>query len=153
MPVTLRKTSKAESAAVAPAVGDVRLTDKPSVSAPPRDLAELSPRLNCLVSGRHAVLADVADDAIEHPYEIAFGAAPRFASRCAVSLSSVVRLARILGFKGFRDMRGFYRRHLRHGRCREDDRPLTCSYSGPAEAMHMGPSSEDDAFPRSDGAS
>src|ERR1019366_3625165 len=113
MPVTLRKTSKAESAAVAPAGGAVRLTDKPGVSAPPRDLAELSPRLNCLVSGRRAVLADVADYAIEHPYEIAFGAAPRVASRCAVSLSSVVRLARILGFKGFRDMRGFYRRHLR----------------------------------------
>jgi len=104
------------------------------------------------VSGRRAVLADVPGCAIERPYETAFGVTTRVASRCAVSLSSVVRLARILGFKAFRDVRELYPRHLRHGRCLEDDRRLTCSYSAPAEAMHMGPSIEDDAFPRSDGA-
>ena len=114
--------------------------------ASPRDLAELSLRLDRLASDRREILADVASYAIEHPYEIAFGAAPRIASWCAASPTSVGRLAHSLGFKGFRDMRGFFRRHVRDSRCWEDDRPWTCASSKPTKVIQGKPSIGDDGL-------
>ena len=115
--------------------------------APPRDLEELSLRLHRLASNRRDTIADVADHAIEHPYEIAFGAGPGVASRCGVSLSSVVRLAHNLGFRGVRDMRSFYRRHLRDSRGCEDDCSSTPSSSNPTKVIHVARSIGDDGFP------
>jgi len=153
MRVTLREARKVGSAVAAPAVVDVPPGEAVGYSTPPRDLAELRLRLDRLERDRRALLADVANYASEHLYDIAFGAAPRIARRCAVSLTSVVRLAHCLGFTGVRDMRAFCRRHLRDSRCWEDGRPPTGSSSGSTAAIHPAPSIGDDGISRSDGAS
>ncbi len=150
MPGSLRETWKGGYAAAAPAVDAARARGEPGVLASPRDLAELSLRLDRLVFDRREILADVADYAIEHPYEIAFGTCPSVASRCAASPTSVARLAHSLGFQGFRDMQGFFRRHLRDSRCWEDDRPWTCSSSKPTKVIQVKPSIGDYGLPRND---
>ena len=88
MRVTLREARKVGSAVAAPAVVDVPPGEAVGYSTPPRDLAELRLRLDRLERDRRALLADVANYASEHLYDIAFGAAPRIARRCAVSLTS-----------------------------------------------------------------
>jgi DNA-binding MurR/RpiR family transcriptional regulator len=80
---------------------------------PPRDLAELARRLNACSSGRSAKVGAVATYAVEYPLEVAFGTAAAIADQCGVSTPTVVRLAQILGFEGFLEMRNFFRRPLR----------------------------------------
>lgn len=86
---------------------------KPDALAPPRDLAELSHRLNRCALWEAEGLAAVAKFAIDHPYDVAFGTARSIADRCGVSTTPVVRLALRLGFEGFHDMREFFRSPLR----------------------------------------
>jgi hypothetical protein len=80
---------------------------------PPRDLAELVRRLNACSFGRSAKAGAVATYAVQYPLEIAFGTAAGIADQCGVSTPTVVRLAQILGFEGFLEMRDFFRRPLR----------------------------------------
>lgn len=86
---------------------------KRDVSAPPRDLAELSHRLNRCALWEAEGLAAVAKFAIDHPYDVAFGTARSIADRCGVSTTPVIRLASGLGFEGFHQMREFFRGPLR----------------------------------------
>jgi DNA-binding MurR/RpiR family transcriptional regulator len=79
---------------------------------PPTDLAELVRRLNTCSSGRSAKVGAVAIYAVEYPLEIAFGTAAGIAGQCGVSTPTVVRLAQFLGFKGFLEMREFFRQPL-----------------------------------------
>jgi DNA-binding MurR/RpiR family transcriptional regulator len=58
-------------------------------------------------------LASVAEFALAHPYDMAFGSARGIATQCGVSVSPVFRLALRLGFEGFRDMKVFFGRQLR----------------------------------------
>ena len=58
-------------------------------------------------------LARVAEFALVHPYDMAFGSALSIATQCGVSVSPVFRLASRLGFEGFRDMKEFLGSHLR----------------------------------------
>lgn len=81
--------------------------------APPRDLAELSHRLNRCALGEAEGLSAVAKLAIDCPYDVAFGTVRSIADQCGVSTASVVRLALRLGFEGFHDMREFFRSPLR----------------------------------------
>ena len=99
-----------------PFAGSASLPNARRVSidrAPPCDLQELGRRLDACKSGRSASIAAVAAYAIDHPYDIAFGASPAIADRCGVSTPTVIRLAQTLGFEGFREMREFFRKPLR----------------------------------------
>ena len=58
-------------------------------------------------------LARVAEFALAHPYDMAFGSALSIATQCGVSVSPVFRLASRLGFEGFRDMKAFFGGQLR----------------------------------------
>ena len=81
--------------------------------APPRDLGELSLRLNRCAYWEAEGLSAVAKFAIDCPYDVAFGTVRSIADRCGVSTTSVFRLALRLGFEGFHDMREFFRSPLR----------------------------------------
>jgi hypothetical protein len=77
--------------------------------ARPDEFAELQVRLGrCRTDGTEAVAA-VAGYILENPYDVAFGTSRSVAHRCSVSATSVMRVARTLGFSGFHDMREFHR--------------------------------------------
>jgi DNA-binding MurR/RpiR family transcriptional regulator len=92
---------------------------------PPRDLAELARRLNACCSGGSAKVSAVAAYAVEYPLEVVFGTAARVANQCGVSTPTVVRLAQILGFEGFLEMREFFRQPFHSSRDRRTNRSLS----------------------------
>lgn len=85
------------------------------------DTATLAPRdfdaLRGLILGRRNEmpkrLAQVAAYALEHPDEVAFGTAASVAVSAGVQPSTLVRLARHLGFEGFSDLQNVFRARLR----------------------------------------
>ena len=58
-------------------------------SSPPRDLEELRLRLRRCKSTNAGKLASVAEFALAHPYDMAFGSARGIATQCGVSVSPV----------------------------------------------------------------
>ena len=70
-------------------------------------------RLKNFKSMKAGKLASVAEFALAHPYDMAFGTALGIATQCGVSVSPIFRLASRLGFEGFRDMKEFIGSQLR----------------------------------------
>ncbi|WP_286161687.1 MurR/RpiR family transcriptional regulator [Sinorhizobium sp. NFACC03] len=58
-------------------------------------------------------LERVARMALAKPDLVAFGSARSVATACSVSATTVTRLATVLGFDNFRDLKTFFRQHLR----------------------------------------
>ena len=79
----------------------------------PTDFADLSRRLAGCPGEFGATFGSMANYVMKHPHDVAFGTVRSVAAACAVSSTSVVRLALAMGFDGFLDMRDFYRASLR----------------------------------------
>ncbi|KSV89590.1 hypothetical protein N184_27350 [Sinorhizobium sp. GL28] len=58
-------------------------------------------------------LEQVARKALARPDLVAFGSARSVATACSVSPTTVTRLATVLGFESFRDLKAFFQQHLR----------------------------------------
>jgi len=58
-------------------------------------------------------LIQVADFAVDHPQEIAFGRVADLALQAAVQPSTLVRFAQTLGYSGFSDLQAVFRAHAR----------------------------------------
>jgi len=79
----------------------------------PRDFKSLRA---LIVARRHGLpkrLVQVADFAVDHPQEIAFGRVADLASQAGVQPSTLVRFAQTLGYAGFSDLQAVFRAHAR----------------------------------------
>ncbi|WEX86693.1 transcriptional regulator [Sinorhizobium garamanticum] len=83
---------------------------------PPKSLLEL----NLLIASRKIILPPrlerVLRGTLANPDIVAFGTARSVAAACSVSSTTVVRLACLLGFRSFRELRELFRQHLRDQR-------------------------------------
>ncbi len=79
----------------------------------PRDFKSL----RALIVARRELLPkrliQVADFAVEHPQEIAFGRVADLAAQAGVQPSTLVRFAQTLGYAGFSDLQAVFRAHAR----------------------------------------
>ncbi len=79
----------------------------------PRDFKSL----RALIVARREMLPkrliQVADFAVEHPQEIAFGRVADLAQQAGVQPSTLVRFAQTLGYAGFSDLQAVFRAHAR----------------------------------------
>jgi DNA-binding MurR/RpiR family transcriptional regulator len=86
---------------------------KSKQNTPPNNLLELK----LMIASKEIALPDqlnrVLREAIARPDLVAFGSSNSIATACRVSPTTVVRLARLLGFNRFRDFRTLFREHLR----------------------------------------
>jgi DNA-binding MurR/RpiR family transcriptional regulator len=80
---------------------------------PPRDFEALKQRLVERRDDLPARLVQVAEYAVAHPDEIAFGTAASVAEAAAVQPSTLVRFAKALGYEGFSDLQSVFRHRLR----------------------------------------
>lgn len=89
---------------------DDRTSDDPKT---PRDFASL----RALIVSRRALLpkrlVQVAEFAVDHPQEIAFGRVADIASQAGVQPSTLVRFAQTLGYSGFTDLQAVFQAHAR----------------------------------------
>ncbi len=87
--------------------------DVPQPGEIPRDFKSLR---DLIVARRAALpkrLIQVADFAIGHPQEIAFGRVADLAAQAGVQPSTLVRFAQTLGYSGFTDLQAVFRAHAR----------------------------------------
>ena len=79
----------------------------------PRDFASL----RALIVSRRALLpkrlVQVAEFAVDHPQEIAFGRVADIAGQAGVPPSTLVRFAQTLGYSGFTDLQAVFQAHAR----------------------------------------
>jgi DNA-binding MurR/RpiR family transcriptional regulator len=81
--------------------------------APPRDFEGLRAALIERHGAWPARLAQVAEYAVAHPDEIAFGTAASIARSARVQPSTLVRFAQTVGYSGFSAFQEVFRHHLR----------------------------------------
>ncbi|MGJ7042300.1 DNA-binding MurR/RpiR family transcriptional regulator [Shinella sp. BE166] len=80
---------------------------------PPENFLEIKRRI---VSGHGTFSEDgkrLVKAALDDPAAIAFGTVASVACKCSVSMTTVTRTARVLGFSGFRDLRAVFRTYLK----------------------------------------
>ena len=95
----------------------------------PQDFESLKRRLIEIEPTLPKRLRQVAVFVLDHPDDVALGAASRVAERAEVQASTLVRFAQAIGFAGFSDLQAVFRAHLRN---RWPD------YSERLEALHHG---------------
>jgi DNA-binding MurR/RpiR family transcriptional regulator len=93
-----------------------------TAAGPPRDFASLRSRIVTETANFPKRLAQVAQYAVEHPDEIAFGTAASIAGAAAVQPSTLVRFAQALGYSGFSELQAVFRDRLRDRPASYDDR-------------------------------
>jgi DNA-binding MurR/RpiR family transcriptional regulator len=85
----------------------------PGTGEIPRDFKSL----RALIVARRELLPrrliQVADFAVDHPQEIAFGRVADLAAQAGVQPSTLVRFAQTLGYSGFSDLQAVFRAHAR----------------------------------------
>jgi DNA-binding MurR/RpiR family transcriptional regulator len=85
----------------------------PGSADTPRDFKSL----RALIVARRASLpkrlVQVADFAVDHPQEIAFGRIADLATQAGVQPSTLVRFSQTLGYSGFSDLQAVFRAHAR----------------------------------------
>src|ERR1700712_723331 len=85
----------------------------PGTGEIPRDFKSL----RALIVARRELLPrrliQVADFAVDHPQEIAFGRVADLATQAGVQPSTLVRFAQTLGYSGFSDLQAVFRAHAR----------------------------------------
>jgi len=86
---------------------------KPTEPKLPRDLKSMGALIASRRSDLPKRLIQVADFAMAHPQEVAFGTVVEIAKHAHVQPSTLVRFARALGYEGFTDMQGVFRAHAR----------------------------------------
>jgi DNA-binding MurR/RpiR family transcriptional regulator len=79
----------------------------------PRDLKSMGALIASRRSDLPKRLIQVADFAMTHPQEVAFGTVVEIAKHANVQPSTLVRFARALGYEGFTDMQDVFRAHAR----------------------------------------
>jgi DNA-binding MurR/RpiR family transcriptional regulator len=79
----------------------------------PRDLKSMGALIASRRSDLPKRLIQVADFAMAHPQEVAFGTVVEIAKHARVQPSTLVRFARALGYEGFTDMQDVFRAHAR----------------------------------------
>lgn len=79
---------------------------------PPRTWGELHALVMASGSAFPRQLALLVDFALQHPDIIAFGTCSSIARRAGVSATTVSRLAGVLGYRSFRDLRTLFRDNL-----------------------------------------
>jgi DNA-binding MurR/RpiR family transcriptional regulator len=84
-------------------------------AAGPLDVARVQERIQQLYEGLSPQLKQAARHVLAHPEEVALTSMRRLAQHAGVKPSTMVRLARALGFDGFEVMREPYRQWLRGG--------------------------------------
>jgi DNA-binding MurR/RpiR family transcriptional regulator len=87
----------------------------PETAAPPRDFEALREALAEHGHGLPKRLRQVAEFALRHPDDIAFGTAAGVAQAAEVQPSTLVRFAQALGYTGFSDLQALFRDRLRGG--------------------------------------
>ena len=87
---------------------------KGSSSKLPRDLKSMGSLIAARRSDLPKRLLQVADFALAHPQEVAFGTVVEIAKHASVQPSTLVRFARALGYDGFTDMQDVFRAHARN---------------------------------------
>lgn len=80
---------------------------------PPRDFESLRALMVAMKDQLPKRLAQVAAYSLSHPDEVAFGTAASIATAAEVQPSTLVRLARHLGYEGFSDLQSIFRSRLR----------------------------------------
>ena len=87
--------------------------EEPGSGDIPRDFKSL----RALIVARRELLPkrliQVADFAVDHPQEIAFGRVADLAGQAGVQPSTLVRFAQTLGYSGFSDLQAVFRAHAR----------------------------------------
>jgi DNA-binding MurR/RpiR family transcriptional regulator len=79
----------------------------------PRDLKTMGSLIATRRADLPKRLIQVADFALAHPQEVAFGTVVEIAKHANVQPSTLVRFARALGYAGFTDMQDVFRAHAR----------------------------------------
>ena len=91
--------------------------DVPPENGPPGETPRDFKSLRDLIVARRAALPkrliQVADFAVGHPQEIAFGRVADLAAQAGVQPSTMVRFAQALGYAGFTDLQAVFRAHAR----------------------------------------
>lgn len=81
--------------------------------SPPRDFESLRARMVAMKDKLPKRLAQVAAYSLGHPDDVAFGTAASIAAAAEVQPSTLVRLARHLGYEGFSDLQSIFRSRLK----------------------------------------
>ena len=79
----------------------------------PRDFKSLRALIVARRGSLPKRLVQVADFAVDHPQEIAFGRVADLAAQSGVQPSTLVRFAQTLGYSGFTDLQAVFRAHAR----------------------------------------
>jgi DNA-binding MurR/RpiR family transcriptional regulator len=101
----------------------------PKIDDPPRDFRSLRAVILDRRDRMPKRLVQVADFAIQHPQEIAFGRVAELARQARVQPSTMIRFAQALGYSGFSDLQLVFQSHAR------DRWP---DYNARLEALHDG---------------
>ncbi|WP_284947714.1 MurR/RpiR family transcriptional regulator [Acidisoma cladoniae] len=101
----------------------------PKTDDPPRDFRSLRAVILDRRDRMPKRLVQVADFAIQHPQEIAFGRVAELARQARVQPSTMIRFAQALGYSGFSDLQLVFQSHAR------DRWP---DYNARLEALHDG---------------
>lgn len=80
---------------------------------PPRDFAALRDRVAARWEDLPPRLTQVAQYALDHPDDVAFGTAASIAAKAHVQPSTLVRFSQALGYQGFSDLQDVFRSRLR----------------------------------------
>jgi DNA-binding MurR/RpiR family transcriptional regulator len=102
----------------------------------PRDFEALRLRVMAAYGQMPKRLAQVARYAISHPDEIALGTAASIAGASGVQPSTLVRLARHLGYEGFSDLQLVFRDRLRYRASSYEERLDKIERAVPANDRH-----------------
>jgi DNA-binding MurR/RpiR family transcriptional regulator len=92
----------------------ITIQEKAPGATAPRDFDALRAEVMDLYAQMPKRLAQAARYAVSHPEEIALGTAASVAGACGVQPSTLVRLARHLGYEGFSDLQLVFRDRLRY---------------------------------------
>lgn len=92
--------------------GDTRRVPPPD-PMPPREFPSLHQLILVRRDGLPKRLIQVADFALAHPQDIAFGRVAQIASQAGVQPSAMVRFAQALGYSGFSAMQAIFRARAR----------------------------------------
>jgi DNA-binding MurR/RpiR family transcriptional regulator len=82
------------------------------MTAPPTTFGQLKGAIAAQYAGLSRQLQQIAEFALEHPNDVAFGTVAQLADRAGVQPSSLVRFAKSLGYDGFSDMQQIFRARL-----------------------------------------
>lgn len=106
------------------------MDESTEISAPPRDFESLRTLMVSVKDEMPKRLAQVAAYSLGNPDDVAFGTAASIAAAADVQPSTLVRLARHLGYGGFSDLQGVFRNRLKEKHLTYEERLSTLEQDG-----------------------